>query len=119
MPEKYDTKLSKMKEQIFQEWLKEQGRERDLEDYDWRGHFQDVGPAEFRGPVFPHAPDTYKKPSHPTFSEGSKYHGVAGNIGGRWGRDQGRDYFAPGRTNPDRRLLEEYFKRFEPNNELR
>lgn len=92
----FNTKLSPDQERNFQFWLGETkqkyGRDLapDLESYDLRGYW--LNPDEkiegFRQGK-EHAPDTYKKPNHPTFSNESIYHGVARGdgrrfIGGSW-----------------------------------
>lgn len=116
----YDTKLSSKEEGDYQKWLKAQGKRlgRDLSkdevEYDNRGLFK-----ELDGKDIPegHGPDTYKKPSHPTFSEESKYHGVDGNEGGKWGETaDGKGTFTPGKTNIDNGLddTREYLKRADP-----
>jgi len=106
----YDTQLTPEQEAAYLSWLGPR-RARDT-DYDWRGFFQALGDQEELGPVYQnggHAPDTWKKPSHPTFSDESIYHGVAGNVGGHW---QGNSYM-PGESNPS--WLPMYMQRVEPN----
>ena len=58
------------------------------DDYDYKGFYESnpsTANAILRGSRNVHFPDTYKLPSHPTFSEESKYSGRYGNpIGGHW-----------------------------------
>jgi hypothetical protein len=58
------------------------------DDYDYKGFYESnpsVANAILKGSRNIHFPDTYKLPSHPTFSEESKYSGSYGNsIGGHW-----------------------------------
>lgn len=87
----------------------------DSYDYDMKGYFADTGKTP--NSEGQHYPDTYKKPWHPTFSDESMYHGVAGQMGGTWGRDEKGDTFTPGPTNV--RLhgllgLMDYFDKNEP-----
>ena len=69
-----------------------------------------------------HWPDTYKLPSHITFSDESKYHGQAGNEGGHWNQlSDDRWSFTPGATNFQHHSLKEmqdYFKKYETGNVL-
>jgi hypothetical protein len=127
--DKYNTPLSSQQEQQFQAWMKAQsvksatnptGRDisKDLYDYDMRGDWLQGANRDERG----HGTDTFKKPNHPTFSIGSKYHGVDGNEGGQWGkRDDGSWTFTPGATNLKNFSADEmqdYFKQVEPGNKL-
>jgi hypothetical protein len=63
-----------------------------------------------------HLPDTYKKPTHPTFSNESKYHNDK-TPGGYWDRDtKGRDRFTPSQYNIDNMGgPKEYMKWFQEN----
>jgi hypothetical protein len=116
----YDTQLSPDDEQQFQQWAtqtsQKMGRDvmMDTEDYDLRGLYKGQGGFGENG----HAPDTFKKPNHPTFSDQSQYHGQNGMQGGAWDQVDGKDRFTPGPTNlqnwkPDQ--LRDYFNRAEPN----
>ena len=98
----YNTKLSAEDEKAFQSWLSDLGkkdgrdRARDLADYDMRGFFKSGGAQAGDG----HFTDKFKKPSHPTFSDQSIYHGTDGHEGGKWDvTDDGRDRFTPGPAN--------------------
>lgn len=98
----YNTKLSDEEERAFQSWLSDLGkkdgrdRARDLADYDMRGFFKSGEAQAGDG----HFTDKFKKPSHPTFSDQSIYHGADGEEGGKWDvADDGRDRFTPGPTN--------------------
>ena len=57
-------------------------------DYDYRAYYNsDPSAAEshLQGDPNAHFPDTYKRPTHPTFSEESIYSGRNGNVvGGKW-----------------------------------
>ena len=103
----FNTELSPENEQRFVAWV-DSAKERfgtdlsgDIESYDLRGYWLNGGYAdeEFmarRG----HAPDTYKKPNHPTFSNESIYHGAPGPAGvkfegGEWIDEMS---FRPSRT---------------------
>lgn len=114
----YDTKLSPKKEAEYQTWVKEQskkqGRSIESSDYDMRGFFNDSKSEKGDNG---HYPDTYKKPSHPTFSDESKYHGVDGNEGGKWKRGEGNKWtFTPGKTNVENGLdkTQEYLQQSDP-----
>lgn len=109
----YNTQLSPEREAAFQKWVKANNREADLADYDLRGWFSADGNISGNG----HFSDKYKKPNHPTFSNQSIYHGVAGNIGGSWGEKDNHYTFTPSSTNLanlGRKGLEQYFSRVEP-----
>lgn len=92
MADQYDTQLSPEQEKAYQE---KYGPE-DSRDYDTRGFFKSGAAQAGNG----HFPDTFKKPSHPTFSDESQYHGMNGNEGGKWDQSEnGRWNFTPGKTN--------------------
>lgn len=74
----YNTPLSPGDEAAFQAWLKKTGKAGDLYDYDMRG-FWKAGAKFDKG----HGADTWKKPNHPTFSDGSIYSGPD-TPGGQW-----------------------------------
>lgn len=106
MTNQYNTKLAPADEAQF---LKQFPDPRDWQDYDMRGAWQAGITAEANG----HYPDTYKKPSHPTFSDQSQYHGVDGHYGGTWQPQGDQWLFAPGPTNLDRHgidAINEYLK---------
>ena len=109
---KNNTKLSDKDEAAYQTWAKENGREKDVYDYDMRGAWKEgAGQAE-NG----HLPDTYKKPNHPTFSDESKYHSED-VPGGKWSKKDGKDVYVPSKTNLKHYPAEElqgYFQRVEP-----
>jgi hypothetical protein len=125
---RYNTKLSSQQEQQFQNWIMEQSKiphggktrdvSKDLYDYDLRGDWLQGANRDERG----HGTDFFKKPNHPTFSTGSKYHGVNGNEGGQWGKQpDGSWTFTPGKTNLENFSVDEmreYFKQVEPGNKL-
>ena len=92
----YNTALDDENEQRFRNWVagesKRRGRDisQDAADYDLKGYWVNGGYKDKTGKG--HMPDTYKKPNHPTFSDQSKYHGVASPwgepfAGGQWAQD--------------------------------
>jgi hypothetical protein len=98
LTDQYNTPLTAEEEKAFQSWAKSKGRDLtgDLPVYDMRGFWKGAGSQADNG----HFPDTFKKPSHPTFSSESKYHGVDGNEGGEWtDLGNGKWSFKPGATN--------------------
>jgi hypothetical protein len=123
--DKYNTPLPPQQEQQFKQWTTQQsaatGRNvgNDLYDYDLRGWYAQNNGADLSGG---HLTDEFKKPNHPTFSTGSKYHGIDGNEGGQWATRQDGSYsFAPGKTNLQNFSptdMQDYFKKVEPNNVL-
>ena len=109
----YTTKLDKSQEIAYQLWRKRLPPDLQNEhDYDLRGAFLDNAKAAANG----HMTDTFKKPWHPTFSEGSKY-STPDMPGGKWADDgQGGYTFWASPTNlqywhPDD--LNAYFSRAE------
>src|SRR5205085_1014692 len=92
----YNTKLTPEEETQFATWKEKYAPNDTGRDYDLRGAFKaGLTPDSKSG----HWPDTFKKPSHPTFSNESMYHGTDGNIGGTWGRENDKDTFTPSETN--------------------
>lgn len=87
-------------------------------DYDYEA-WQAAGSPTGEGG---HAPDTYKLPNHPTFSNESMYHGKNGAEGGQWTKNNdGTWTFKPGKTNLEYfspKQLQDYFNRMEPGNKL-
>ena len=89
--ERFNTKLDQENEKRFQAWV-EDAKSRygtdlsmDLDTYDLRGYwfsggYKDEAFKQRKG----HAPDTYKKPNHPTFSKESIYSGTKSEYGGNW-----------------------------------
>jgi hypothetical protein len=59
------------------------------EDYDLRGYYKAGGKLGKDTPL----PDTFSKPSHPAFSENSRYSGP-GQEGGKWVQDRKGHYIA-------------------------
>jgi len=107
----YDTTLKGKQIQGYQDWAKASGKDPVLEekDYDLRGFF-----LEHPEPMRPgeHGIDKFKKPSHPTFSDESKYSGQGTAKGGHWVQKGKEWYFHPGPTNMrnfTRQQLQEYF----------
>ena len=128
--EHYNTELSPPEQDSFNGWMKDQsakaGRDvsKDLYDYDLQGYWQKNAGDTEEGPQLSggHLTDEFKKPNHPTFSDQSKYHGVAGNEGGSWEQLPGGESgvqawsFKPGATNLEHREpaeLQDYWDRVE------
>ncbi len=116
--EGFNTQLSPAQEAKFQQWKAKYAPKDSGEDYDLRGAFAaGVKPDAERG----HFPDTFKKPNHPTFSEESQYSGVNGNVGGKWIKRDGKQFFVPSDTNRQHFTtdqMREYFQEQEPDAEL-
>lgn len=115
----YDTELSDEDEKKYQGWVKGKKNaaggniEDDTEDYDVRGWWKEGAETAENG----HGTDKYKKPSHPTFSNESKYHGVDGHEGGEWKKGDGDKWtFKPGKTNIKNGLdrTRDYLKESDP-----
>ncbi len=72
----FNTQLSPQEETQFATWKQQYAPRDSGQDYDLRGAFK----AGLRPDHTGHWPDTFKKPSHPTFSTGSIYapHGKPG-----------------------------------------
>lgn len=96
------THLPEEEETKYQAWAKEQSAKRgfnvDTSDYDMRGYWKEHGQgATPQGDE--HYPDTYKLPTHPTFSTDSKY-STAANPGGQWVEtSNGQQMFIAGPAN--------------------
>ena len=126
--ENFNTKLSKDEEIQFLLWADSSSRNlgrnilMDEGDYDIRGFWKN-NPKVLTDPS-EHGPDTYKKPSHPTFSDESIYNGAKnpnGGVytGGHWLSD-GSYIPSPTmlRTTHSKEWLEWYMKKYEPNTKL-
>lgn len=113
--DKYDTPLSPEDEAEFARQFPDP---RSTADYDMRGAFKAGVTAAGNG----HFPDTFKKPNHITFSDQSQYHGKDGVHGGKWEQLEGdRWRFTASPHNlqqNDAATLQQYFKQYEPGNEL-
>jgi len=112
----YDTTLKGDKIQGYRDWANASGKNPELEekDYDLRGFY-----LEHPEPMKPgeHGIDKFKKPSHPTFSDESKYSGTGSARGGRWITKRDGTHFIPGPTNMRNftyQQLREYFENYEP-----
>ena len=84
----YNTPLSDENLQRFQNWAAQATQKlginaADLYDYDMQGYWLNGGYAQPLQQGM-HFPDTYKKPSHETFSDQSIYHGTPSPYGGTW-----------------------------------
>lgn len=116
MTSAYNTVLTEAEEAEFLKWATKSGKIRDLADYDLRGAWKSGAAKSANG----HLPDTYKKPSHPTFSNESIYARQA-LPGGTWGFSGGADTFTPSALNDAQYpngQLDSYFQRVEPNVKL-
>ena len=126
----HNTPLTPENETRFKNWI-ERGKQKygrdlspDMEDYDLKGYWINGGHTNeaFRAGTG-HAPDTYKKPNHPTFSDESIYHGKPSPYGGtwqggKWSNDGTNDFYTPSKhmltyTHPVSRMTN-YMARFEP-----
>jgi len=114
----YNTKLSPADEEKFQKWAAANPRLGNTYDYDARGFWQAGAGAADNG----HGSDEWKKPNHPTFSTGSKYSGVGGEVGGQWDKAPDGSYsFTPSSTNLQNLSPSEmmdYFQKVEQGNRL-
>ena len=119
----YNTKLSPADEFAYRKWVAEHSKKlgRDVSmdeyDYDMRGYWLSLpsGKSVDGG----HAPDTYKKPNHPTFSIESVYHGTKAPWGGVFeGGVWGDKTYKPSKSMLQRthniERLKAYFKEREP-----
>lgn len=90
------TILSGKEEEDFREWMKKyQRRYEEMKDYDLRGAFKEGLKPNEQG----HLPDTYKLPSHTSFSSESIYSDEQ-NPGGIWRRTGGENWeFSPSAAN--------------------
>ncbi len=95
---RFETKLSDDEESKFQEWRKANVNPEDTgENYDFRGAFK----AGLKPGEDGHWLDTYKKPTHPTFSDESIYaKGEFAKVAGHW---DGETFLPPG-SGPQRKL---------------
>ena len=128
--DRFNTILSDENERRFHNWIA-QGKQKygvdltgDLDTYDLRGYWLNGGYTNeaFRARKG-HAPDTFKKPNHPTFSNESIYHGKPSEYGGTWqggvwSYDGTNDVFTPSahmlqHTHPEP-FLTNYMSRYEP-----
>jgi hypothetical protein len=112
----YNTQLTPQQEQQFQAWAKKEDRLNDLAVYDLRGWWKAGAKID---PASGHFTDQFKKPSHPTFSDESIYHGVDGFEGGHWTEQpKGQWSYRPSSTNLQMnggpQGLQDYFQRVEP-----
>ena len=118
---RYNTKLTPEQEQVFQLWAANMsnklGRDvlNDLYDYDMRGAFLNgLTPS---GNL--HWSDKFKKPNHPTFSEGSIYNNVDGYRGGVWSTNGDSTIYTATPSNMySQEELQDYFNKVEPNAKL-
>lgn len=112
----YDTTLSNEEELKYSQKF----GPNDSTDYDMRGWYK-AHPDTDPNAEGVHYPDTFKKPNHPTFSDQSQY-STDDQKGGTWGNDNGKDFFIPSDhnlRNMSKEDLQNYFKKVEPDVELR
>lgn len=95
MSGQYNTQLSPDEESAYQAWAKEQGREKDVFNYDLRGAWKELQSGTMSEDERGHLGDKYKKPNHPTFSTESIYNGKDGYQGGVWSREGNVDVYTP------------------------
>lgn len=95
MSGQYNTQLTPEQETAYQAWAKQQGRERDVENYDLRGAWLELQNGTMSEDERGHLGDKYKKPNHPTFSTESIYNGKDGYQGGVWSRNGIVDIYTP------------------------
>lgn len=115
----HNTKLSDEEEKAYQKWAKENGREKDVVDYDLRGAWKEMQSGQMSEDSRGHLGDKYKKPNHPTFSNQSIYSGK-GSSGGVWSVENGKDVFTTTvKSKSEAEYLKQYFEKVEPNAELR
>lgn len=100
----------------YQQWL-QQNQLREDPTYDMAGAFRAGLNPDANG----HMPDTFKLPTHPTFSDESQYSGNGGPQGGRWIGHGNRWTFMASPHNvqnmPKEQLMD-YFDRVEPGNTI-
>ena len=115
---KYNTNLTAEEEKQFQVWAKENGREKDVIDYDLRGAWKEMQSGQMSEDSRGHLGDKYKKPNHPTFSNQSIY-SVGDNAGGIWSVEDGKDVFTVTvSSESEAEYLKNYFYKVEPNAKL-
>ena len=121
---KPESQIPPSKKMPFEEWYKTVPEEiNDTADYDLKAAYQELPMSILRNwkQGRGHLPDTYKKPTHITFSEESKY-STPERRGGKWYYKDGKDYFKPTQINIDNAggidKLKEYFQKYEPGVEL-
>lgn len=95
MSGQYNTQLTPEQETEYKTWAKQQGRERDVENYDLRGAWLELQNGTMTEDERGHIGDKYKKPNHPTFSTESIYNGKDGYQGGVWSRNGNVDVYTP------------------------
>jgi len=118
------TKLSPEEEKRFREWADKRSNghtDDELATYDLRGAWKDVESGKIKPDDRGHLADTYKKPNHITFSDGSIY--AKNDPGaGKWSQDSdGKWTFTVGATNlryHSPQELRSYFAKYEPNSKL-
>ena len=95
MSGQYNTQLSPEQETAYLAWAKQQGREKDVFNYDLRGAWKELQSGTMSEDERGHLGDKYKKPNHPTFSTESIYNGKDGYQGGVWSREGNVDVYTP------------------------
>ena len=126
MADDYSTPLSPDEQTQYQAWAKSIGKKPEMEeqDYDLPGFYKWLqANPQFSDPSGRgHMTDQFKKPTHPTFSDQSQYHGMNGEFGGSWSTTpDGKDLFTPGPSNLNywgATGLQKCFDQYEPQNRL-
>lgn len=115
MSGQYNTQLTPEQETEYKAWAKQQGRERDVENYDLRGAWLELQNGTMTEDERGHLGDKYKKPNHPTFSTESIYNGKDGYQGGVWSRNGNVDVYTPQHklTPEQAKRLRLYFAKYE------
>lgn len=115
MSGQYNTQLTPEQETEYKAWAKQQGRERDVENYDLRGAWLELQNGTMTEDERGHLGDKYKKPNHPTFSTESIYNGADGYQGGVWSRNGNVDVYTPQHklTPEQAKRLRIYFAKYE------
>lgn len=100
----FDTVLPPKQEAAYQTWKAKVAPNDSGADYDFRGAFAaGVKPLDSSDPAQDgHWPDTFKKPSEPTFSVESQYAKFAPSLAGHW---EGDTYVPPAVSLEDRDAL--------------
>ena len=117
---RYNTKLTPQEEILFREYVAKHPDKinpKDIYDYDVKGAWKALVAGDIEHDERGHLTDQFKKPNHPTFSDGSQYNGVDGYYGGTWNANP--DTYFAGLSNmwhPDE--LKKYFASEESNVKL-
>jgi hypothetical protein len=118
------TKLDAGDEKSFRQWADKftgGNTDNELKDYDLRGAWLKIKSGEIKPDARMHLTDEFKKPSHITFSDESKYV-TPGMDPGKWRETgNGKWTFTVGKTNLEHHSLAElrdYFQKYEKDSTL-